>query len=362
VSIAPVLRAAVGGVARRRVQTAVLFVVLLAASASATLGLTLYASANKGFAENFVKYHGAHLAVYVDAKRATTQELAKTARLPEVTEAAGPYPATTVTIGWTASARGSRRTGPRDGPGVPTSQALTIVGRASVGGPLDDVIRDGGRWPAALDEIALAHYDANLGGFPIGSTMTVRGLAGKPRLRVVGNGGSAARQEVAWMTPGGIAALVAAGAPARQEMLYTFRSAATAVEMNADLKAVEAALPEGAVVSSVSWLLTSDQLGGVQGINTPFVLAFALLAIVLAALITAAVVSGVVVASYRRIEVLKSIGFTPAQLGIPALAGTALGAPASVDGARPMHAVPSGRAAPPAGRQNRISEPGTAGI
>ena len=332
-NIAPVLRAAASGVARRRVQTAVLFVVLLAASASATLGLTLYTSVNEGFHENFAEYHGANLAVYVDAKQAPAQELAKTARLPEVTNAAGPYPATTVTIGWTASAQGSRRTGPQAGPGAPASQALTIVGRASLGGPLDDLALNGGRWPVSPDEIALAGYDENLAGFPTGSTMTVHGLAGKPSLLVVGNGGSAARQETAWMTPGGIAALVAAGAPAQQEMLYTFRSAATAVEMDADLKAIEAALPEGAVVSSVSWLLTSDQLSGVQGINTPFVLAFALLAIVLAALITAAVVSGVVVASYRRIGVLKSIGFTPAQITtayllqviVPAVPGCAAG-------------------------------------
>lgn len=195
------LRAAASGVARRRVQTAVLFVVLLAASASATLGLTLYTSASEGFREEFAKYHGANLAVYVDAKRATVQELENTARLPEVTDAAGPYPATTVTIGWTASTQGSRRTGPQAGPGAPTSQALTIAGRASLSGPLDDLTRSGGRWPASPDEIATADYDADLGGFPIGSTMTVHGLAGRPRLLVVGNGGSAARQEAAWMTP-----------------------------------------------------------------------------------------------------------------------------------------------------------------
>jgi putative ABC transport system permease protein len=85
-----VLRAAASGLARRRVQTAVLFVVLLAASASATLGLALYTSANEGFQENFAKYHGAQLAVYVDAGRASAQELAGTSRLPEVTESAGP--------------------------------------------------------------------------------------------------------------------------------------------------------------------------------------------------------------------------------------------------------------------------------
>ena len=70
-----------------------------------------------------------------------------------------------------------------------------------------------------------------------------------------------------------------------------------------------------------------------QGVNTPFVVAFAIIALVLAVLITASVVSAAVVASYRRIGVLKSIGFTPAQvaatylaqIGIPALAGAIAG-------------------------------------
>jgi len=51
------------GVVRRRVQSAVLFVVVLAASAAATLGLARYTSANEAFQENFTTYHGAQLAV-----------------------------------------------------------------------------------------------------------------------------------------------------------------------------------------------------------------------------------------------------------------------------------------------------------
>ena len=319
-NVVPVLRAAASGVARRRVQSAVLFVVVLAASAAATLGLALYTSANEAFQKNFAEYHGAQLAVFVNAKRATTAGLAQTTHLPEVTKSAGPYPATTVTF----TAGGSSRA---------PLQPLTVAGRPSPGGPLDGLTLYNGHWPAAADEIDLAPYYVGFAGFPAGSTLTVKGLAGKPRLVVAGKAGSAARDEGAWMTPAGVAALVAAGAPAQQEMLYTFRSAATAVQVGADLKAIEAALPKGAVVSSVSWLGTSDQLGDVQGINTPFVLAFALLAIVLAALITAAVVSAVIVASYRRIGILKGIGFTPAQITaayllqvvVPAVPGCAVG-------------------------------------
>ena len=55
--------------------------------------------------------------------------------------------------------------------------------------------------------------------------------------------------------------------------------------------------------------------------------------LLLALLITAIVVAAAVLASYRRIGVLKSIGFTPAQvvasylaqLAVPAVAGAAVG-------------------------------------
>jgi putative ABC transport system permease protein len=68
-------------------------------------------------------------------------------------------------------------------------------------------------------------------------------------------------------------------------------------------------------------------------VNTPFVVAFAVLGLALAVLIVANVVSAAVIASYRRIGVLKSIGFTPAQvtavylaqISIPAVAGAVAG-------------------------------------
>ena len=62
-------------------------------------------------------------------------------------------------------------------------------------------------------------------------------------------------------------------------------------------------------------------------------LAFAILGLVLAVLIVANVVSAAVITSYRRIGVLKSIGFTPTQvtatyltqISIPAIAGAVAG-------------------------------------
>lgn len=297
-SVGPALRAASGGLIRHRVQTVVVFVVVAAASAAATLGLTLYTSANEGFLNAFAVYHGPDLAVTVNAARVTRSQLARTSSLNGVTQAAGPYPETGLSL-----QAGEAPHGPEAPAGPPLS--YTVVGRSSRGGPLDDLTLNGGQWPASLGQIAIGVYIPLR--VPVGSKVTVTSLAGHPQLTVAGFG-------------------------------------ATAVQINADLDQIRAAIPRGAVVSSVSWLLSANQTGSEQDLNTPFAVAFALLGLALAALIVGSVVSSLVVAGYRRIGVLKSIGFTPfqiavtyvTQVAVPAVAGCALGVVLGNDWVLPM--------------------------
>ena len=116
-------------------------------------------------------------------------------------------------------------------------------------------------------------------------------------------------------------------------MLYRFTNASTAAEIRGDVSAISAALPAGAVDGFASWLSAREQATGNSAILAPFVEAFALIGLFMSVLIVANVVSGAVVASYRRIGVLKSIGFTPAQViaayvarvGLPAVAGCLAG-------------------------------------
>ena len=213
-STGPILRAAVGGLVRRPVQSVVVFLVLMAATAAATLGLTLYTSANEAFLHAFTAYRAPDLAVTVDATRVTRAELGKTTKLPEVTKAAGPYPETTLTL---ASGPGTQQ-------GPSTSPPLTVVGRVSRGGPLDALTQNGGLWPAGRGEIALGIYVPFR--LPLGSKVTAVNVPGHPQLTVVGYGGSEPRDEDAWTTPSEITALERAGAPRQEEMLYSFKSAA----------------------------------------------------------------------------------------------------------------------------------------
>jgi putative ABC transport system permease protein len=320
----PVLRAARAGLISRRVQTLVVFIVLLASTAAAMLGLTLLTSANEGFAKPFAKHHGADLAVLIDTARVTPGQLAASMRLPEVTKASGPYPAATVTLRATEGGQVGRSRAASPG------MTLVVVGRASRGGPLDDVALNSGRWPTKAGEVALAVYVAPA---PLGSTLTATDVPGKPKLTVVGTAGSPARDAEAWVTPAEVTELRARGAAREQQVLYDFKHAGSDVQMNSDLRTLERALPRGAIVASTSWLLSEQQTNSEQSIDTPFVVAFGLIALVLSVLIVVSVVSGAVVAGYRRIGILKSIGFTPAQvalayiaqIAVPTMLGCAIG-------------------------------------
>jgi putative ABC transport system permease protein len=337
VRAAPVLQAAWAGTARRLVQSLVVLAVLAVSCAAALTGLTLYAAASVGYAAGVTATHGADLAVTINAAKVTASQLAATRHLPGVTQDAGPYPQTTITVAASAAATGGSRL---------RATKLTVVGRASPSGPLDDVIANPSvmalrhsRWPTKPGEISLAVR--SIIRVPLGARLTVTSAPGRPVLTVTGYGDELVSPEDAWVVPGEIAALRAAGAPAQEQMLYKFNAGSPA-QVRAGLAGLKAALPRGAVARSLplqagpppgSGPVPVGGTGGGGNVNTPYVIVFAILGLVLAVLITANVVSAAVIASYRRIGVLKSIGFTPAQItatylaqiSIPAVAGVVAG-------------------------------------
>lgn len=372
-----VLKAAERGAARRLVQTMVVFVVLVTGAAASTLGLTLAASANEGFYTAFTAAHGADLAVTINASKATPAQVAATRHLPGVTQAAGPYPETYLLYGEpyrnssspAPSADGSLPPGvrtetPSTAPsaqppkrhataqpspstsalgrliphgevspsGETLGEGLNVLGRTSTGGPLDHLNIMSGRMPIRPGEIVLS-ADRLIRNLSLGDKIAITSAPGQPKLTVVGIAVSVTNDQRDWVVPSEIAALRPKGAPAMEQMLYTFTHAATTPQISADLAELRRALPAGAVVNWTSWLASASSIGAVQGLNAPFAVAFGIIGLVLAVLITASVASAAVVAGYRRIGVLKSIGFTPAQvaatytaqLGIPALAGAIAG-------------------------------------
>jgi putative ABC transport system permease protein len=312
------IRTATGGVTRHKVQTVVIGLVLLIATASATLGLTLLAASHVPYQRAFTAQRGADLAVTVNPARATSAELAATGGLPGVTAAAGPFAEATVQV---------------DHDGQPWRQ-LILAGRASAGGRVDDLVLSAGHWPDRPGQVVLEGSGPAGPTAPrLGSTLTVTGLPGTPALAVVGFANSITDSADGWVSPGEIARLRAPREPASAQLLYRFARAATVAQVRADAAEVSQALPPGATAGGASWLAAQSEATSQAAVMEPFVVAFALIGLAVAVLITGNVISGAVVAGYHRIGVLKSIGLTPAQVvaayltrvGWPALAGCLAG-------------------------------------
>ena len=136
-----------GGLTRRRVQTIVIGLVLLVSTGASVLALALVVDSSSPFDRAFAAQHGAHVVATVNPARATGAELAATKRLPEVTAAAGPFAEVTVTP------RG--RPAPGGSPTL-TMPPMTLVGRASPGGPLDDLTLQSGHWAQRPGQLVLS--------------------------------------------------------------------------------------------------------------------------------------------------------------------------------------------------------------
>jgi putative ABC transport system permease protein len=308
-----------GGLARRRVQGVVIGLVLLVSTGASVVGLALAVDSDAPFDRAFAAQRGADVTAAVDTAATTPAELAATARLPQVTAAAGPFPEATIAPGLS---QGGGCVNP--GPGNPCSgtqtvSPMTLAGRASPGGPVDDVILRSGRWAVGPGQLVLSTADVYPNGdlpqgLGVGARLTAAGVPGEPTLTVVGIATSATGSADGWVAPAEIARLRPARTPPIAQMLYRFRDAGTAAAVRADIAAVTAALPRGAVAAAQSYLaVRAAEASGIAPI-APFLVAFGLTGLVMSVLIVINVVSGAVVAGYRRIGVLKSIGFTPGQV------------------------------------------------
>ena len=310
------VRTASGGMRRHKVQTIVITVVLLVATASATLGLALLAAANGPFTRAFGAQRGADVTVTVNTARATGAELAATDHVSGVTALAGPFAQATSQVNFQ---------------GQPWGQ-LRLAGRSAPGGPVDDLVLNAGHWVDEPGQIVLNGSEGN-GGIVDGNTLQIASAPGKPTLTVVGFADSITSTADGWVAPGEIAALRTAGTSPTEQLLYRFSQAGSDAQIRADVAAITRALPAGAVVASASWLTAQFQTEGNSAVMEPFVIAFALIGLAMAVLIAANVVSGAVIAQYQRIGVLKSLGLTPAQVvvvylrrvGSPALVGSLIG-------------------------------------
>ncbi|MFD8509373.1 FtsX-like permease family protein [Streptomyces sp. NPDC059687] len=310
------------GVGRRRVRTAVIILTTLMAVTASVLAAGLLVAAQAPFDRAFAKQRGAHLTAQFDGTKATASKLAATAHASGVTAAVGPF--RTLSVRPRTASRSDMLPAGVDLP------PLTVVGRADAAGRVDGLTFVAGTWATRPGQIVVA-YDR----VPVqpGQRLTFPAAPGSPTLTVVGVARSVTGSADAWVTPAQAEALTAPGGPLTYEMLYRFRHADTDAQMAANRAAVTTAVPRGTMTGSHSYLAVKQQETANAMAFVPFLAAFGVLGLLLSVLVIGIVVSGAVGAATRRIGILKSLGFTPAQVVrayvgqalIPAAVGCALG-------------------------------------
>jgi putative ABC transport system permease protein len=323
-----------GDLRRRRLQAAVVTLIVALATGVGTLALELLSESSAPYAQAFERYQGAHLQVLFHGQLVTPEQLLATTQLPEVTASAGPWQAATVPLDF-----GAQKT------------FVLVIGRAGPGGGLDQLHLTSGHWATQPGEIVLTHSFAQSIGAHVGSELKALRGADLPVVTVVGevtdvDEASAGLQnpQAAWVQPAELPALAPPEQPLDVVMLYRFHDAATDADLQQRAQEIAATVPPGAVGSSISYLTIERLFSLNTTLTLTFLLAFSVFALGAAALVVVNVVSGAVLTSHRSIGIVKALGFTPGQVVVtfvgqmlvPALVGCLIGVPLGVLGSRPL--------------------------
>ncbi|HEX6355604.1 FtsX-like permease family protein [Actinophytocola sp.] len=317
-----VWRVSRAAIRRRRMQTAVIGVVVAVSTATIVVALALLSTASAPYDRAHAQQHGAHLVAAFDAAAVSNAQLTSAAKAADVESYAGPYSQVTLEM--------------EDNGDHLFFPTLTVVGRANPDGAVDRLNLWQGRWASKPGEIVMAMRpgDENL---PLGTRLS---FTGHSAMTVVGFAYSVTGSADAWVTPGQMTELK----PTATQMLYRFTSAATDADVRAGEAAVTVGLPKNAVLGAQSYLSAKKEVASETAVYVPFLMLFGVLGLVVAVLIVANVISGAVVAGYRDIGMLKALGFSPNQVmvvylvmvTVPSVVGSVLGTIGGNVGAQPL--------------------------
>jgi putative ABC transport system permease protein len=326
-----ILVKAVADIRRRRLQSAVVLVIVLLASLTGTIALTLTSQTRDPYQRAFDAQKGAHLQVFYDGK-VDPSLLTATPRLIGAASSGGPYPGVIV-----AFAKGDQK------------YQLAAIGRADPGGDVGVLKVVAGHWPTSDREIALTRSFSELRKISIGDRLVDVNVPDKPVLTVVAQvvdideGEAQLSSQNAWVLPSAIPTL-GNRADSDYHMDYRFAGDPGSDQLKSYTDRLQSALPPGSIDGSVTYLLFRSVFNITNTILTSVLLAFSVFALIAAAAIVGNLVTGIVISSQREIGIMKSIGFTPAQVVgvfvlqavVPALAGCLVGIPAGTLLSQPL--------------------------
>ncbi len=297
---------------RRKLQSAVIFTVILLSSLAATLALSLLVESDAPFDRAFAAVHGANLAMTFSGNNVDTSQLTATTAAHGVTAAIGPLPVTLAQAAIPVGSFGKSASG-TDAP--PLIVPFQIVGREQWDTPVDRLTLESGRWVQSDGEIVLSRQAVDRFRFSVGDSLTIQSGQGPVDLTVVGIAAAITPDtDDAWVLPSQVPALVSSQGTIDQEMLYRVSPNGTEQDLRDATQSIVKGLPSGVVVNSDNYLQAKQNADSTAAVMIPFLVAFSIVGLVIAVLIIGNVVSGAVISSYRDLGIMKTLGMTPGQV------------------------------------------------
>jgi putative ABC transport system permease protein len=287
---------------RRRVQTAVIALIIALASGTWTAALTLLATSGKPYQQAFDQQRGSHLRAIFDTRYITADQLRGTSQAIGAAAVGGPWP---IAQGIRFEQAGSK-------------YALNVVGRDAPGGDVQVLRLTQGRWVQAADEIVVTRSFAQFARVGIGDQIIALSRPDKPGFRIVGEAidvdeaDAASFDQSAWVLPSQVATLAPTNTAV--QMAYRFGHTPNDSELAQLTDRLRAAVSPAALTELDSYVNTQRILNTTNGIVLVFLLAFSIFALLAAAAIIANLVIGIILSSYREIGIMKAIGFSPGQV------------------------------------------------
>lgn len=327
-----ILSKCLGDLRRHRLQGIVIALIVMLASGTGVIALTLMTQAGNPYDQAFAQQNGAHLQAFFDATKIGASALPATAQTIGATTYGGPYPESGITL-----ERGSDK------------YFLDLIARDTPDAQVARIRVVSGRWVSASNEIVITKSFADLNGVGLGARVTDVNLPTTPVLTVVGEvvdideGQADLGSQTAWVTTAAMPALAVKGHPGYL-MTYRFAGSPTDHQLAQAVSTLLHSVPAGAMTSTVTYLLVRSVYGITSALVLTMLTAFSVVALAAAGLVVANMVTGTVLTNYRDIGVMKALGFMPRQVVgvyvfemlLPALAGCVIGIPVGMVLSQPL--------------------------
>lgn len=294
-------RKALADLRSHRLQTALILLILTAATATLVLAATIQRSMNNPWERAFAESNGAHLSFFSATAEA---DLTSISRLEGVSAAAGPFP-----VVWEHSLVKDHEKYNLLLYGMPSE--LPAVGRPLV---------TEGRWLAAggEDEIVLDRSFARDLDLKVGDQVEILSQQGKTTLSVVGlavNSGWGLypnfQPALVYVLQSTLARLETDAAQWHSALWVRLFDPEASQEFQ---ERAYALFPQGAIEYSLDWHTIREFTNFTIKISVLFLGVFSVFALLAAGFIVANAIGGVVLSQFREIGLLKAVGFTPGQV------------------------------------------------